>query len=196
MHEPSVLPRLPLRARLAAFGRDEAGTVVAEAVIILPLFIWAYIALFAYWDSFRSLNTVQKAAFTVSDMISREQASLSQNYIEGMGQLLDYLIDEDQDAQMRVTSLTWSATNNRFEVYWSASPGNKMAPLTTATLQDLANKIPAMSVGDNAVIVEVNVPYHPGFDIGLPDTTFHQFVVTRPRFNCISMDNAPCQANA
>ena len=67
MHEPSVLSRLPLRARLAAFGRDEAGTVVAEAVIILPLFIWAYIALFAYWDSFRSLNTVQKAAFTVSD---------------------------------------------------------------------------------------------------------------------------------
>ena len=36
----------------------------------------AYLALFVYWDAFRSVNTTQKAAYTISDMISREMAPL------------------------------------------------------------------------------------------------------------------------
>ena len=178
-----------LRKPLGAFGRDEGGTVVAEAVIVLPLFLWAFIALFVYWDAFRSLNTVQKAAYTISDMMSREQADVSQNYIDGMGDLLDYLIDNNQDAKLRVTSIYWSDTNRQFEVFWSASPQSAAAPLTNASLQDLAYEIPAMAAGSSAIIIEVDVNYVPGFDIGLPDQTFHQFVVTRPRFSpCIPLD--------
>lgn len=171
-----------LRKPLGAFGRDEGGTVVAEAVIVLPLFLWAYLALFVYWDAFRSLNTVQKAAYTISDLMSREQADVSQGYIDGMGDLLDYLIDNNQDAKLRVTSIYWNDTRKQFEVFWSASPENAVAPLTNGSLQDLAYEIPAMAAGSSAIIIEVDVDYEPGFDIGLPDQTFHQFIVTRPRF--------------
>jgi len=179
-----TLMRRPLRR----FAGDEGGSVVAEAVIVLPLFLWAYLALFVYWDSFRSMNTVQKASYTVSDMISREQDDIQESYIDGMKTLVEYLIDRDQDVRMRVTSVTWSDANQRFEVHWSRSPGNTMTPLTNTTLQNYAYEIPKLLSGDYDVIVEVDVDYNPTFDIGLPDQTFHEFIVTRPRFlPCITL---------
>ena len=196
MKNLSSLLRLPKgRVSLARFARDETATVVAEAVIVLPLFLWAYIALFVYWDAFRSMNTVQKATYTVSDMISREQSKtgITSAYINGMKQVMGYLIDHDQTVKMRVTSVSWSDPNQRFEVHWSRSPDNTMIPLTTATLQDLASKIPKMSAGDYVIVVEVAVDYEPTFDVGLPQQTFRQFIVTRPRFlPCIALDNISC----
>jgi Flp pilus assembly protein TadG len=184
------LPSL-FRQTMSRFGRDESGTVVAEAVIVLPLFLWAYIALFVYWDAFRSMNTVQKAAYTISDMISREKTGKTTAYINGVQEVLEYLIDENQDARMRVTEVTKSGANDRFEVHWSRSPGNTMTLLTTSMLQDYAGKIPSMSDGDYVIIVEVQVEYQPTFDIGMPDQTFSEFIVTRPRFvPCIPMDTA------
>lgn len=186
--------RLPrLRLSIGRFARDEGAAVIAEAVIVLPLFLWAYIALFVYWDAFRSMNTVQKAAYTVSDMISREQDGIQSDYIDGMKKVMEYLIDEDQNVRLRVTSVTWSAPNNRFEVHWSRAPGNLMTPLTTASLQNYVAQIPNMAAGDYVVLVEVEVDYQPGFDVGLPNQTFHQFIVTRPRFlPCIALDNISC----
>ena len=188
--------RLPLhRLSFSRFARDEGAAVVAEAVIVLPLFLWAYIALFVYWDAFRSMNTVQKAAYTISDMISREQNKngIATAYVDGMKKVMEYLIDEDQNVRLRVTSVTWSAPNNRFEVHWSRSPGNLMTPLTTATLQNYVSQIPTMAAGDYVVVVEAEVDYLPGFDVGLPNQTFHQFIVTRPRFlPCIPIDAVAC----
>lgn len=178
-----------LRLTLGRFGRDETGTVVAEAVIVLPLFLWAYIALFVYWDAFRSMNTVQKSAYTISDMISREKLGKTTAYIDGVKEVLEYLIDENQTARLRVTEVTKSAVDNKFKVHWSRSPANTMTPLTTASLQNYAYEIPDMNPGDYVIIVEVQVDYKPTFDIGMPDEVFKEFIVTRPRFApCIPMD--------
>ena len=180
-----------LRRSISRFGRDEAGTVVAEAVIVLPLFFWAYIALFVYWDAFRSMNTVQKAAYTLSDMISRDQNrnGITSAYIDGMKQVMNYLIDENQDPHLRVSSIYWSNTNNRFEVQWSRSPNNQMTPMTTALLQGYSNAIPTMAAGDTVILVETEVDYVPAFNVGMPNQVFRQFIVTRPRFRtCILMD--------
>jgi Flp pilus assembly protein TadG len=171
-----------MRAPFRRFARDEGGTVVAEAVIVLPLFLWAYIALFVYWDAFRSMNTVQKAAFTVSDIISREQTGISPAYVDGIDEVVEYLIDENQDARLRVTQVYWNDDNARFEVDWSDSPTDGMTPQTTTSLQDYAYEIPSMAPGAVAIIVEMEVDYEPNFDIGMTDQTFRQFVVTRPRF--------------
>ena len=175
------------------FLRGEQGSVVVEAVIVLPIFLWAYVGLFAYWDTFRSLNMVQKAAFTVSDMISREQTGLSTPYVDGMSQVLNYLIDCNQDARMRLSSVTWNDVNARFEIHWSVSPHGTMTPLTTQTLQGHANEIPKMAPGDFVIILEVEVDYQPSFGAYLPDQTFRQFIVTRPRFlPCLSLDAVAC----
>lgn len=182
-----------LRRPLRRFLREDRGSVVAEAVIVLPVFLWAYLALFTYWDAFRSLNTVQKASYTVSDMVSREMLGISTSYVDGLDRMMEYLVDDGQNVSMRLTSVTWSATNNRFEVHWSRSPGNAMIPLTTTTLLPLASKIPTMAAGDYVVILEVLVPYAPTFSIGMNDMNFEEFIVTRPRFlPCLPLDNIIC----
>lgn len=165
-----------------AFQRDEKGTLMAEAVLVLPFMLWSYLALFVYWDSYRSINTVQKAAYTVSDMISREMKEVTPAYIDGMDAMLEQMIDEDQNAKLRVTSLTWSETRNRYEVIWSRSPNSAMVPLTTSSIGALADRLPVMAGGDSMVLVEVEVDYHPSFNVGLNDQTLKQFITTRPRF--------------
>jgi Flp pilus assembly protein TadG len=73
-----------LRSLLRRFARDEKGSLVVEAIIVMPMFVWAYAGLFVYWDAYRSINTVQKASYTISDLISRSQASVNDAYIAGM----------------------------------------------------------------------------------------------------------------
>ena len=182
-----------LRQSLARFSRDEKGSVIAEAVIVLPVMLWAYLALFVYWDAFRSMNTVQKAAYTISDMVSREMVGITTGYVNGLDRMLEYLVDDNQTVSLRVTSVTWSAANNRFEVHWSRAPGGGEPVLTTATLQNYAGQIPDMSAGDYVVIVEIWADYAPSFEVGMDDTVFNQFIVTRPRFlPCIPIDGVAC----
>jgi hypothetical protein len=165
-----------------SFLRDEKGTVMAEAVLVLPFMLWAYLALFVYWDAYRSINTVQKAAYTVSDMLSREMKEVTPVYVDGMDMMLEQMIDVDQNAKLRVTSLTWSDTNTRYEVIWSQSPNSEMVPLTTASIAALESRLPEMAGGDSMVLVEVEVDYHPAFNVGINDQTLSQFIATRPRF--------------
>jgi Flp pilus assembly protein TadG len=167
---------------LQRFGREEAGTLMAEAVLVLPFMLWSYLALFVYWDSYRAINTVQKAAYTVSDMISRERSAVTEAYLTGMDSIIEHMIDQDQDARIRITEISWSQLNNRYEVFWSRSPHNAMPQLTTASVAALANRLPAMADGDHLVLLEVEVNYKPSFNVGIDPQTLKQFIVTRPRF--------------
>lgn len=169
-------------AMLRRFRRDEAGTLLAETVIVLPMMLWAFLALFVYWDAYRSDNTSQKAAYTVSDMITRETVDLPAVYPTGMRNLVRYLVDNDQSVKLRVTSFTWSQANTRYEVDWSRSPDNAMPALTTTTIQDVKSQIPVIADGDHYILVETEVSFHPAFNVGIDDLTMKEFIVTRIRF--------------
>lgn len=189
-----------MRSLLRRFGRDESGALLAEAVIVLPIMLWSYLALFVYWDAYRSLNSMQKASYTLSDMISREMLPVNQTYVNGMKSVMEYLIDDDQDVALRVTSVTWDQETLKFMVHWSATTSTTLPVLTNTTLQTLINdgtttnvRMPEMSDGDYVVLVETTVGYHPAFNVGLSDSVQEQFIVTRPRFvPCISFANAAC----
>lgn len=183
----------PLVHKFHDFARDERGTVMVEAMMVLPVLIWSYLALFVYWESYRSVNTIQKAAYTVSDMISRENVAISDSYIPGMRDVMEYLINGRSEVKMRVTSVTYSEADDEFQVHWSRSPDNAMPELTTADLQQFVQcddpndldfcLIPNMADGDYVVIVEANTRYEPAFNVsGVGETVLSQFIVTRPRF--------------
>lgn len=164
------------------FGRSEAGSVMAETVIVLPILLWSFLALFVYWDSFRSMNTVQKAAYTISDTISREMVVLPTSYFDGLRNVMEVMIDSDQDIRMRVTSFTYDEDELKYKVMWSYSPGNAMQELTTADLESLKFRLPNMADADYATILETEVDYKPAFRVFMDDLTLQQFIVTRPRF--------------
>lgn len=183
-----------LTSYLRRFWRSESGVLVAEAVIVLPMLIWAYMALFVYWDAFRSVNTSQKAAYTISDTISRETQTLPANYVTGLRDLMRFLLKRDQGVKIRVSEVTWSQLNNRYEVDWSRSPDNAFPVLTTASVANFANRIPKMSDADRVIIVETQVAYHAAFNVGVADKTLNQFIVTRLRFTpklCITGSVCP-----
>lgn len=178
-----------MRALIKRFLNDQSGTIIAETVIVLPFMLWAYLALFVYWDAFRSINISQKAAYTVSDMLSREMVTLPSTYVNGMETLMTYLVGSDEDVRMRVSSITWNASKNRYEVEWSRSPNNAIAQLTTTTVAYLKDRIPTLADGDHIMLVETEVDYQPPFDINMGDFSISvgdqvlkQFIVTRPRF--------------
>lgn len=171
-----------LKKLIQRFCRDEDGNLVVEAVLVLPVMLWSYAGMFVYWDAYRSVNVVQKAAYTVTDLITRQQGQVDDNFINGMRVTMDYMIQTDDATKMRVTSFRWSAPNNRYEVIWSRSPNSAYSRLTTGSLANLASHLPIMSDGDSAVLVEANVRYTPPTRFGLDARDIEQFVVSRPRY--------------
>ncbi len=173
-----------LTQKIMRFLRDEKGTVLVDAMMLMPMLVWGYVGLFAYFDSYRSINTVQKASYTIADLLSRSQDSdgIDDAYLSGMLATLNAIIDTQQSDKIRVTSYTWSQANNRYEVIFSRSPNSAMTALTTANLATMTDRLPLMADGDSAVLLETEVAYTPPMAYGLEPTTLHQFIVTRPRF--------------
>lgn len=189
--------RLRPAARLRRFGSDEDGLVMTEFLILLPLLIWAFIALFIFWDAFRTINQAQKASYAVSDLISRQRGDVPLSFINGMDDVMAMLAPSASDPRLRVTSVEWDPDNDRHWVLFSRSPGNRMAQLATADMRNLRPSIPAMADHDSVIIVQTEVDYHPIFDVGINSGTFHNFVVTRPRFYrriCLVESMATCPA--
>lgn len=174
-----MLSRVLLSCR--RFARSARGSITVEAVLILPLLFWAYIATFAFFDAFRQQNVTMKASYTLADMVSRETEALTPSDIEGLNGIYDYLTTSNQPTWIRITSVYWDDTNQVFRQAWSyASRGHDA--LTDTTLQGAAELIPAMSVGDTVVLVETFLIYDPVFNVGLEQRLMAQTIVTRPRF--------------
>ncbi|WP_225027018.1 TadE/TadG family type IV pilus assembly protein [Xinfangfangia pollutisoli] len=169
-----------LTQRLRDFRNREDGLILTEFLILLPLLIWTFLAMFVYWDAFRTINQAQKASYAISDLISR-QKEVDTKLVDGMSNVMQYLTSES-DVQVRVTSVQWMQAENKYYVLFSRSPGGKMPALTAANVYALRKSIPAMSDRDSVVIVETLTAYRPAFDIGIPASTFDNFVVTRPRY--------------
>lgn len=170
------------------FLKDESGVLLAEALILLPLLIWGFLALFVYWDVFRTMNVTQKAAYSISDLLSR-QAIVTPAFVDGMQDVLNFLTFGAPQSKLRITSLQYNGVTDKYELLFSRSPGGKMTAHTNATIQDLKTRIPIMSSLDSVIVVETEVDYSPSFDTGVmnvasgvTDQTFTQFIVTRPRF--------------
>lgn len=168
---------------LRRFGTDTSGTLLAETMFIVPVMALGMTGFFAFWDAYQTQNRVQKGAYAVSDMLSREMIPATPAFLAGLERTLEYLIGED--ARVRVTSIRRVSDGplglQGLDVLWSVSPGNVMQPLTEPTLTLVEADIPMMATGSNMVIFEVVVPYSPVTDI-LEIDSINETVAMRPRF--------------
>lgn len=171
------------RTLIDRLRRDEDGYMVIEAVLVLPILFWAFLALYSFWDAYRSATTIQKASYAISDLISREQRPVEAAYISGMRRAMDQMIGRGLNTELRVTSVVRKEANKRFEVQWSCVSGSISPKLTTTTLQTIEGSIPTMADGNTVILVETWVDYDPALDIGITEKRFAQFIVTRPRYS-------------
>lgn len=188
--------RKPIQ-RFKQFLRDEDGLILAETVVMLPLLVWALVAMFIYWDVFRTINVTQKAAYSVADLLSRQKAEIPLAYANGLQNVVDFLTPGGHPVSMRITSFecisptsqVCDANSGNYRLLFSYSPGNKVAPLTETAIQNWkAVRVPVMNNGESLFVVESSVQFRTqmktvlaGFLVGVEDGTYGQFVVTRPR---------------
>lgn len=172
-----------IKSRLLAFGRNEDGNMSIEALIFLPLAIALLSSTFSFYDAFRFKTLNTKAAFTISDALSRETGAITPEYLDGMVATLDFLTRSESHYSLRVTMVRWDANSENYEVDWSQSRGI-FAPLTSATLADISGQLPDMLHNEVVIVVETQTDYDTPFPINgfVTDDLFYNFAFTRPRF--------------
>ncbi|WP_103336118.1 TadE/TadG family type IV pilus assembly protein [Pseudotabrizicola formosa] len=187
MKRPAFLKRfLP---RLRGFARDEHGIASMEMMLMLPLYLFCIFGTFTYWDAFDVSNRSQKAAYSVSDLLTRNQdmQGVSETYVNGMFTTMQYMMGDTLPTRTRVTSIFFSDTDG-YRVLWSRSSATTLPRLTTSSLDIIQDHLPVMFDGDALIVVEAMVDFEPMFSLtnwamqALDMDSVYQVVVTRPRF--------------
>ncbi len=178
---PRIMPNISRTIR--NFARDTQGTMSVEAVLILPVLVWAFIAFTVMWDAYRVKNLAQRATYTVADIISRERSQIRRVFITNYLRVFRYATEASGNLNstnltttpqvLRVTSVMFSeGANNEdgddgddvISVAWSKSTDAARLPeWTNATIDQIKDKIPAMLDGDNIVVVETRLRWEPKF---------------------------------
>ncbi|WP_370284028.1 TadE/TadG family type IV pilus assembly protein [Pseudooceanicola sp.] len=168
-------------ARLSRFRAETSGNVAIEALILLPLLFWAYLAMFSYFDMLRQQSLNQKASFTVADMLSRETLEINDQYVTNAHDLFKSMIRSDSSTAMRISVLKWNAPSNRFDVMWSEARGPATA-MNAGQANGMTAKLPLMPSGEEVILVETWTTYAIPFKIGMDDFEMNTFTFVRPRF--------------
>ena len=170
--------------KLTRFFRDERASISVEIVVCLTVLLWAYAVFFMWWDGFRTAMKVEKATYTVSDLMSRELGMIDQAYVDGMNTMFGFLTNEDDGTSMRVSVVSRKLQADGVTEYnaleWSHVSGTGFAPHTDMTAIDA--RIPMMGLGAQVVVVETHLVWDPAIRSGLPDMDASTLVVTSPRY--------------
>ena len=185
-----------LKHRFATFLRDEDGLILAESLLMLPLLIWALVAMFIYWDVFRTINVTQKAAYGVADLLSRQRDTISLNFANGLQNVMNFLTPGGHPVRIRVTSIEYVAATGNYKLLFSFSPGGKVPPLTETEVQAWkGTKVPTLNNGESVFVLETEVAFKAqlqtvlaGFLVGVEDGNYGQFIVTRPRHRRLCLE--------
>lgn len=185
---------------LRDFRDDQEGSMAIELVLVVPILVWALLSTFVYFDLYRVESNSTRAGLTIADMFSREESAITPAYLDGTLGLLRTLTFEETNPDYRVTAYYYDGDDDRYRVIWSENRG--MAPnLTNADLDqlDTLERLPLLSDGGRAILVQTRTEYDAPFSIGLgpftsanlEDVTFQTFTVIRPRPGRLCYDALP-----
>ena len=177
-----MLTRL-LKSRFKRFAQDNSGSITVEFVLAMPILFWSFMAAYVFFDGYRQSAVNLKAAYTISDLVSRETSFIDDDYIDSMLNLLQLMTDASSsgDVTMRISVIRWDQEDDRYYLDWSANRGFS-EELTNANLNDLKDRLPTMPDNERVILVETNNVFVPLFNIGMDDINLSNFVFTRPRF--------------
>lgn len=166
---------------LRNFAEDRRGSQTVEAVVMFPLLFWTMLAMLVFFDAYRQSSLNVKAAFTISDMISREVEPITPAYLDGASRLFSELARSSTQAKMRVTVVYYDSARQRFYRDWSHQRGG-VTVLSNNDVRDLKSRLPIVPNNERLILVETWADYDPPFDVGLQRQDLYNFVFTRPRF--------------
>ena len=167
--------------RLRAFWRDTDGAVSMEFILSVPIIFWAFAATFVFFDGYRQSSVNLKAAYTVSDLLSRETGLVTDEYIDSMHDLLQILTGASSPTILRVSIIEWDEDDGRYYVHWSANRGYAEA-LNDDDMEAIEDRLPKMPDREQIILVETRNTFYPLYKMGMGEIDLDNFVFTRLRF--------------
>ena len=165
------------------FVAGERGSVTVEFVIMKPLIFWAFMALFVFFDGYRQSSINLKAAYTISDILSRETDVVDDEYIDTMQSLFKFLTRDGSEASLRVSVVRWDNNDERYYVDWSqVRDWSGETAWTDGSISQIESRLPVMAHMQRAILVETRNTYSPIFKVGLGEQELKNFVFSSPRF--------------
>ncbi len=167
---------------LQRWWADDRGTITMEFLLWIPLLMFWFMGSVIYFDAFKNRADAGKAAYTISDIVSR-QTQISEGYVDQLFALQQRLLPRQANAQqMRVSSIQLiDEETDEYLIQWSESRGADIPPLDVTFLPE--EFIPQMTEFDTIVLTEVYVPYVPIADwVGMGAHSWRYALVSRPRF--------------
>ena len=165
-------------------SKSDDGSLSIEAVLIVPILVWAITATFVFWDAFKTINISQKATYTVADMLSRETQGIDANYMIAAHETFDFLAGSAGNNALRVTVVAMvedpDTLVKSYQLVWSEGVGG-IAGYGDLTV--LEPRLPDMAAGDQMIVVESEQNWAPAFAVGLTNYRFREVAISRPRFS-------------
>lgn len=168
-------------SRLKSFAADTRGSISVEFALAMPLMVWAFMAVYVFFDGYRQSAVNLKAAYTIGDLVSRETAIITNDYVDSMHLLMGVLTRSDSPVSLRITVVRWDEDDDRYYVDWSANRGYDLE-LTNDSIVNIEEKLPFMPDNERVILIETVNTFVPFFQIGMENKELENFVFTRPRF--------------
>ncbi len=176
-----MMKRSLLPTWLRNFWSDTSGVVSLEFILMMPPLFMTYMAVYVYFDGYRQAAVNLKAAYTISDLISRETNVVTDGYIDSMYSLIQELTRSSNPVRLRVSVVRWDEDDDRYYLDWSEDRGFPNE-LTNNNIGDIEAQLPNMPDNERVILVETRNTFVPLFNVGLDDIFLDNFVFTRPRF--------------
>jgi hypothetical protein len=167
--------------RLRSFRDRTDGSVSVEFILAMPIVFWAFMAVYVFFDGYRQSAINLKAAYTISDLISRETEAINDDYIDSMHSMFKLLTRATSITGLRISVIRWDAEDDRYYVEWSEDRGFGLA-LDDNAVQSLEDKLPVMPDEERVILVETRNTFVPLYNVGMENKQLENFVFTRPRF--------------
>lgn len=174
-----------IKRALRRFRTSESGTATMETVVMLPFLFVGLVMMYEFFDVFQFKNTREKATYTITDMLSRETAVVTDTYIDNTKILFDTLTRNKGVNQIRASVVRYhndpDQNIDEFDLRWSEVRGTgNLRELTDADVKDAHAAFPNMIDGQDLILVESESTYATGISLGLFQNTP---VVTRMFMN-------------
>lgn len=168
-----------MRRHLSRFWSDDTAAVSIEAVIILPVLLFFYVASFIFFDAFRVYTTSVKATYAIADYVTRQTDYVRPADVDGLNRIFLHLTRNRSGSDIRISQILRATAG--YEVEWSEPTGTQTR-LRTSDLADYVDTLPIMEIGERVIMVETRLTYVPVFDVGVTTQIFENVSITRPRF--------------
>ncbi|SCZ64407.1 Flp pilus assembly protein TadG [Epibacterium ulvae] len=174
--------------KIKTLRSKDDGNVTVEFVIYAPLLFFIFMMVYTFYDAFRQESINLKAAYTVSDLLSRETREVNDDYIDSMFGIANLMVRQNSNLSMRITLVRYDEASDQFYIDWSRQRGNAYLERTDGNtgeftdINEVRERLPNMPDQERVILVETIADIVPPFNIGVGQVDITNFVFSRPRF--------------